>query len=88
MGDQVAQARYSVPDGVVLGGQSASPIPFGADVHVSHRHARLDDQGGQWVITDLGSTNGTYVNEQRVSRQVLQAGDEIRLGGTSLRFLG
>ena len=56
------------------------------DVGISRRHARLDYDGGQVVLTDLGSTNGTMVNGQRVSAVALNPGDMIQLGTTTLTF--
>ncbi len=51
------------------------------DVEVSRHHARLSRQGMQYVIEDLGSTNGTFVNGQRLAGpHVLRAGDVILLG--------
>ena len=51
------------------------------DAEVSRRHSRLTFQGGKYVIEDLGSTNGTFVNGQRLSGPVvLKAGDMISFG--------
>lgn len=50
---------------------------------VSRRHAEIVQQSNQWFLQDLNSTNGTFVNNQRVSAQTrhpLHAGDQIRLG--------
>ena len=55
---------------------------------VSRRHARILRRGEGWVVVDLGSTNFTRVNGQRVRReQELENGDEIRLGRSKLTFL-
>jgi Protein of unknown function (DUF3662)/Inner membrane component of T3SS, cytoplasmic domain len=56
------------------------------DVGISRRHARLDFDGNQVVLTDLGSTNGTMVNGQRVSAVALNPGDMVQLGTTTLTF--
>ncbi|MFK3982649.1 FhaA domain-containing protein [Micromonospora sp. NPDC050397] len=56
------------------------------DVGISRRHARLDFDGAQVVLTDLGSTNGTMVNGQRVSAVALNPGDMVQLGTTTLTF--
>ena len=56
------------------------------DVGISRRHARLDYDGSQVVLTDLGSTNGTMVNGQRVSAVALNPGDMIQLGTTTLTY--
>jgi hypothetical protein len=59
-----------------------------ADAGVSRRHAELRrSPEGNWVVGDLGSTNGTKVNGQRISGQrALEDGDEITVGSTTLRF--
>ncbi len=50
------------------------------DEGVSREHARLDRAGGDLVIHDLDSSNGTFVNGERVDRHVLSEGDRIQLG--------
>jgi predicted component of type VI protein secretion system len=51
------------------------------DAEMSRRHARLQFQGGKYVIEDLGSTNGTFVNGQRLSApHVLRPGDVVSFG--------
>ncbi|HXG65608.1 MAG TPA: FHA domain-containing protein, partial [Blastocatellia bacterium] len=63
---------------------------FDPETKVSRRHARIYRQGEQFVIEDLGSINGTVVNSIRLNRQsprVLSAGDELKLGGTVLKFM-
>ena len=51
------------------------------DAEVSRRHARLNFQGGKYVIEDLGSTNGTFVNGQRLTGpHVLKPGDVVAFG--------
>jgi pSer/pThr/pTyr-binding forkhead associated (FHA) protein len=57
-----------------------------ADERTSRHHARIDLEQGIFVIIDLDSANGTFVNGQRIQRQVLRSGDEIRIGDTHLRF--
>jgi hypothetical protein len=57
-----------------------------SDGKVSRHHAQIRLEGGWPVIYDLRSTNGTFVNGQRVTRQVLRDGDEIRVGDTKLIF--
>jgi pSer/pThr/pTyr-binding forkhead associated (FHA) protein len=57
-----------------------------ADERVSRRHARIDLEQGSFVIFDLDSANGTFVNGERIQRHRLRSGDEIRIGDTRLRF--
>jgi predicted component of type VI protein secretion system len=67
-------------DQLVIGRDSSSNIAIN-DAEVSRKHARLNFQGGKYVIEDLGSTNGTFVNGQRlVSPVVLKSGDVVSLG--------
>lgn len=74
-------ATYSLEgDQLVIGRDSSSGVPIN-DAEVSRKHARLTFQGGKYVIEDLGSTNGTFVNGQRlVSSVVLKSGDVVSLG--------
>ena len=59
------------------------------DNTVSRRHFTLTRQGSQWILTDLGSANGTYLNGVRLSKPAaLDRGDQIRCGSTLLVFLG
>lgn len=57
------------------------------DVTVSRRHALIEQESGQYVITDSGSLNGTYVNRRPVDQKVvLNEGDELRIGIFRLIF--
>jgi hypothetical protein len=56
------------------------------DPNVSRVHARLNRRGDSFFVIDLGSTNGVWVNEHRVSETELTANDVIRLGSTRLVF--
>ncbi len=58
------------------------------DRDASSKHAEIVQDAGQWWLDDLGSTNGTFVNGERVSRQSLRDGDVIAFGrgGPKLRF--
>jgi hypothetical protein len=57
-----------------------------SDPNVSRRHAEIRRQGADVVVADLRSTNGTRVNGVPVRERVLQDGDEITVGTTSIRF--
>jgi pSer/pThr/pTyr-binding forkhead associated (FHA) protein len=65
---------------IVIGRDQGNDIII-IDPEVSRRHARVFQQGGSFVIEDLGSTNGTYVNGQRLTGPyVLRSGELINLG--------
>ncbi len=86
---QGTQAGMSFP---VLGNQVTIGREEGLDIVLqdaesSRRHARISWQGGQYVIEDLGSTNGTFVNGiQLTAPQVLRPGDSIGIGQTAMVF--
>ena len=72
---------------LLLTGCSMEPTNIVNDLNTSRHHAEIHfEPQGVWVITDLGSTNGTYVNGQPVSRRGLQEGDRITLGATDFIF--
>ncbi len=54
------------------------------DPGTSRRHARIEFKEGKYVLTDLGSANGTLVNGQRVVEQALDNGDRIKIGQDEL----
>lgn len=60
-----------------------TPIP--ADDKLSRKHARISVTGGSVVLEDCGSTNGTFVNGQRITQQELVIGDTIHIGATVLQ---
>jgi hypothetical protein len=67
-------------DQLIIGRDATSGVAIN-DAEVSRKHSRLNFQGGKYVIEDLGSTNGTFVNGQRlVSSTVLKSGDLVSLG--------
>jgi len=75
-------------DDVVLIGLGSSQLPL-TDQTISRRHAELRFVDGAWVLADLNSANGTYVNGARITRPVrLRHGDQIRLGSTLMVYTG
>jgi hypothetical protein len=57
------------------------------DANVSRQHAEIRPRGGSWVLTDLGSTNGSMLNGRKiVGPEVLKPGDEIELGTSAVTF--
>jgi predicted component of type VI protein secretion system len=84
-----AQAGRQLPlDTVVdIGREPSLPLHLDEDTQVSRRHARIAVQGGAVVVEDLGSTNGTYVNDQPISSpRSLNPGDKVRVGLTVLEL--
>ena len=72
--------RFSLDgDQVTVGRVPGNDIQLD-DVTVSRQHAVLVRQGAAWLVRDLGSLNGTYVNSQRVDESVVQHGDEVQIG--------
>jgi FhaA, N-terminal domain/FHA domain len=57
------------------------------DPNVSRQHAEIRPRGGSWILTDLGSTNGSTLNGRRLmGPEVLKPGDEIEIGTSALTF--
>lgn len=71
--------------GMLIGRRRTSDICL-TDTNVSRIHAAVDCLEGNYFVTDLGSTNGTFVNGQRVSKKKLTNGDIIKIGATILEF--
>jgi Protein of unknown function (DUF3662)/FHA domain len=74
------------PAGATLGRSRQCDIVLD-DANVSREHAEIRPRGGSWVLSDLGSTNGSTVNGHRIDApEVLRPGDEIELGTYAIRF--
>jgi two-component system cell cycle response regulator len=80
--------RYVLNTGpTTIGRTSTNPIA-NPDDSVSRAHARIDcSPGGKYTVTDLNSTNGTFVNDVRVKSKHLRDGDYLRVGSCIYRFL-
>jgi len=67
-------------DQLIIGRDASNSIAIN-DAEISRKHSRLSFQGGKYVLEDLGSTNGTFVNGQRLAGPVvLKPGDVVSLG--------
>jgi hypothetical protein len=74
------------PAGAALGRSRQCEVVLD-DPNVSRRHAEIRPRGGSWVLTDLGSTNGSCLNGRRIDNpEVLKPGDEIEVGTSTLTF--
>ncbi len=79
--------RFELPDNEPqVIGRSSEALPL-TDQSISRRHAELTPDNGRWLINDQESSNGTFVNGQRVTRRrLLHPGDQIRTGQTLMLF--
>ncbi len=76
-----AGSRFLLDQDQVLAGRHPSSDIFLDDISVSRRHATFSRRGGGYVVSDLGSLNGTYVNRDRIDGDIpLSGGDEVQLG--------
>lgn len=92
--NEVVQHKVALNGQDVSIGRAADNDVQIEDRAVSGRHARIEwikaniDQGGFYQLTDLDSTNGTFLNEKRLAEPVaLRHDDEIRIGFVSFRYL-
>ena len=70
---------------MTIGRSSACQVVL-ADDTVSRRHAELRAHDGCWLLRDLGSLNGTWINGRRVIEAEVRPGDLVQLGGCELRL--
>ncbi len=69
-----------------FGSVAGCDVIIGDDRFLSSRHAEVVFGGGQYVLRDLNSTNGTLVNDVRITEQALRDGDRVQMGGTRFLF--
>ncbi|TLM97865.1 MAG: FHA domain-containing protein, partial [Actinobacteria bacterium] len=83
----VSGRSWRLPAGEVKIGRDATNLVAVEDAKASREHARIRYADGVYTLSDLGSSNGTFVNERQISGQVpLSDGDMIRIGNTTLSF--
>jgi len=80
--------RFELDSPVIGVGREASSDVRLHDVEVSRRHAQIVQTDGNFRLVDLGSSNGTFVNEQQIDQHVLQSGDRVQIGRTLMIFTG
>jgi hypothetical protein len=76
---------YSVEGAARIGRAEESDVHL-ADPSVSRAHAVVETAGPEPTVRDLGSTNGTFVNGERIEAKTLHDGDELRFGNTRMQF--
>ena len=77
---------FRLVDGKNTMGTAADCDVVLTDPYLSSHHAVIRHENGEFTFVDLDSTNGSYVNERRVSREDLIDNDKIRLGRTEIKF--
>lgn len=80
-----AGASYPVK-GTISFGRAESNTVVLKDSKASRQHAQIQQQGSEYVVVDLNSSNGTFVNGQRIEEHVLSNGDEIIIGDAVMQF--
>jgi diguanylate cyclase (GGDEF)-like protein len=73
-------------EGYLVGRHSRCDIVVDSGA-VSRQHARVERRAGAWVVRDLSSTNGVYVNDVRVAEHTLAHGDRVQIGDTFFKHL-
>lgn len=77
--------RHDLRGPVVIGRSPECDVVV-RDVLLSRRHVRVEPLGERWVITDLGSKNGTFVDNERIDKHVLSDADVVKAGRTRIIF--
>ena len=80
-------SRFALEKDVVRAGRHPDSDIFLDDVTVSRRHVDIVRSEGGYVVKDVGSLNGTYLNRERVESAPLSDGDELQIGTFKLVFL-
>jgi hypothetical protein len=90
---EIVSGRYQgtilpLPDGadLLVGRESDLDLVLQEEL-VSRKHAKLTVRGGEVTVQDLGSTNGTFVNGQKVKRSKVEPGDRILIGASLMRLV-
>src|SRR5271168_5098307 len=74
-------------DTVSVGRDPLNDITVPDDRKISRAHAELRLRDGQWILIDLGSTNGTWVGKRRIEQHPLRGGERIRFGSTTYTYV-
>ena len=82
-----AGSKFVLENDVTKVGRHPDSEIFLDDITVSRRHAEFVRQGRGYVVRDVGSLNGTYLNRERLEESALTAGDEVQIGKFRLVFL-
>lgn len=77
-------SMYRIEEAETIIGRTATANIRLNDDGISRKHARIVQKGNEIVVEDMGSANGTLVNEEKVQSQALKDGDKIRIGSTTI----
>ncbi len=89
IGEGDARTFLLGPGMTTFGRRPENTVVLFGDLYVSGSHAQISAEGGDYILTDIGSTNGTLLNGERLQIHApvqLSDGDELLIGGTALRF--
>jgi pSer/pThr/pTyr-binding forkhead associated (FHA) protein len=85
--EELSGRVYDLGEELTVGRAAGCQITLD-DTFVSQLHARVFHREGQYLVEDLGSTNGTYLNRQKVTGpMVIRAGDELQIGNTIMELV-
>ncbi len=85
--DPATSQIFPLGEEVTIGRAPGCSVPLADDTYVSQLHARIYIRDGKPFVEDLGSTNGTFVNEQKLAAPaMLQPGDKVRVGQTIMEL--
>jgi pSer/pThr/pTyr-binding forkhead associated (FHA) protein len=82
-----AGSRFALSPGLTTAGRHPDSTIFLDDVTVSRRHAEIRSTPEGFVVRDVGSLNGTYLNRERIEESPLANGDELQIGKFKLVFV-
>jgi hypothetical protein len=85
-GAHLGKQYHMGPKRMLIGRTDRSDIVID-DSSVSREHASIERKDGRFILEDLKSTNGTFINGEVVDVRVLNHGDKIRIGNTVLQFI-
>lgn len=82
-----AGSKFALDKDIITAGRHPDSDIFLDDITVSRRHVEVQRQGDGYIVRDVGSLNGTYVNRNRLDEAVLADGDELQVGKFKLVFV-
>ena len=80
--------RFELEEPILRLGRDSSSAIHVHDTEVSRQHAEIRRTNGNYTVSDLDSSNGTFVNGNRISRHLLASGDQVQVGSTLMLYTG